>query len=247
MGAVVGKYIGEGWQRSRGDDNQAIIEKDDRERGFMGRRGAADTVDCPTCRGAGVIPRDQQSQLVSVIPCTDQRLKPRHTKRYVFMSVGICLLVVFLVLFFLFPRYVLLSPFTIKSSLVYFRNSSIQIHIMHDLNITNHNYVAVQAYNLSVQAVIFDLVVGTVTIRNVTSVKPLSNATVSFLLPIKLTDIAIMNYCEKSTLPVHILYLHLQTSMTVYYLTHYEQLSLETSEFINCGANSTVPRVVQPS
>lgn len=35
-------------------------------------------------------------------------------------------------------------------------------------------------------------------------------------------------------------------SMTVYYLAHYEQLSLETYEYIDCGANSTIPHSVQP-
>ena len=48
------------------------------------------------------------------------------------------------------------------------------------LNITNNNFATVQTYNLSVQALTFDTVVGTVFIKNVTSVKALSTTTVSY-------------------------------------------------------------------
>lgn len=46
------------------------------------------------------------------------------------------------------------------------------------LNITNNNFAAVQAYNLTVQALNFGTVLGTVSIKNVVSVKPLSMKTV---------------------------------------------------------------------
>ncbi|XP_035508963.1 transmembrane protein 106A-like [Morone saxatilis] len=188
----------------------------------------------------------QESKLVAVIPCNDQRLRPRHTKLYVAVSVGLCLLASSLVLFFLFPRSVLLSPVAVKSSFVYFNENDVEINITNVLNITNHNFVAVQAYNLTVQALNFETVVGTVSIKNVSSVKPLSVKMISFVIPVKLTDPGTSNYCKKASLPVHILYLHLQMSMTVYYLAHYEQLSVETYEYIDCGANSTIPHSVQP-
>uniref|UniRef100_A0A3Q4GWS1 Transmembrane protein 106B-like n=1 Tax=Neolamprologus brichardi TaxID=32507 RepID=A0A3Q4GWS1_NEOBR len=94
----------------------------------------------------------QESKLVAVIPCTDQRLRPRHTKLYVALSVGLCLLVSVLVLFFLFPRSVILSPVAVSSSSVYFTHDGVQINITNVLNITNNNFAAVQAYNLTVQA-----------------------------------------------------------------------------------------------
>lgn len=46
------------------------------------------------------------------------------------------------------------------------------------LNITNNNFAAVQAYNLTVQALNFGTVLGTVSIKNVVSVRPLSMKTV---------------------------------------------------------------------
>lgn len=181
---------------------------------------------------------------MAVIPCNDQRLRPRHTTLYVAASVGVCLLISALVLFFLFPRSVLLSPVAVKSSLVFFTEKDVLINITNILNITNDNFAPVQAYNLSVQALNFETVVGTVSIKNVTSVQPRSVKMYSFLIPVNLTDPGLTNYCKKVSLAVHILYLHLQMSMTIYYLAHYEQLSLETFEYIDCGANSTTPHQV---
>ncbi|GAA6232387.1 transmembrane protein 106B-like [Lates japonicus] len=241
---------GAGLQRSRSgqnSDHQPIIKRDDiKRRSSNMRHSSGETVHCPTCQGIGRIPRGQESKLVAVIPCTDQRLRPRHTKLYVAVSVGVCLLASTLVLFFLFPRSVLLSPVAVESSFVYFTENEVQINITNVLNITNHNFVMVQAYNLTVQALNFDSVVGTASIKNVTFVKPLSVETYSFIIPITLTDPGLCNYCKKVSLPVHILYLHLQMSMAVYYLAHYEQLSLETYEYIDCGANSTIPHYVEP-
>ncbi|KAA8585754.1 transmembrane protein 106A [Etheostoma spectabile] len=231
----------DGSGRGQDDDRQPIIEKDDSR-----RQSSGETSHCPTCQGTGRIPRGQECKLVAVISCNDQRLRPRHTKLYVAVSVGVCLLVSSLVLFFLFPRSVLLSPVAVQSSFVYFTDDYVQINITNVLNVTNHNFATVHAYNLTVQALNFDTVVGTVSIKNVTSVKPLSVIMYSFVIPIKLKDPDLRNYCRKASLPVHILYLHLQMSLTVYYLAHYEQLSLETYEYIDCGANSTIPHSVQP-
>ncbi|XP_051243813.1 transmembrane protein 106B [Dicentrarchus labrax] len=243
MGALPSRCDGGG----EDNDNQPIVENDDLKKGGYSRRhSSGETVHCPTCQGTGRIPRGQESKLVAVIPCNDQRLRPRHTKLYVAVSVGVCLLASSLVLFFLFPRSVLLSPVAVQSSFVYFNENDVEINITNVLNITNHNFVAVQAYNLTVQALNFETVVGTVSIKNVSSIKPLSIKMFSFVIPVKLTDPGTSNYCKKASLPVHILYLHLQMSMTVYYLAHYEQLSVETYEYIDCGANSTIPHSVQP-
>ncbi|XP_015255629.1 PREDICTED: transmembrane protein 106B-like [Cyprinodon variegatus] len=44
---------------------------------FTGR----DSVTCATCQGTGRIPRGQENQLVALIPYSDQRLRPRRTRR----------------------------------------------------------------------------------------------------------------------------------------------------------------------
>ncbi|KAM7372541.1 hypothetical protein PAMP_009700 [Pampus punctatissimus] len=248
MGTATSKCVGGTESRcGQENDRQQITERDDIKRRSSCRAdNSGENVHCPTCQGTGRIPRGQESKLVAVIPCNDQRLKPRHTKLYVAVSVAVCLLASSLVLFFLFPRSVLLSPVAVKSSFVYFSQNGVQINITNVLKIINHNFVAVQAYNLAVQALNFDTVVGTVSIKSVTFVNPLSDKMFTFVIPVNLTDSDVSDYCKKASLPVHILYLHLQMTMTVYYLAHYEQLSLETYEYIDCGANSTIPHSLQP-
>lgn len=105
----------------------------------------------------------QETKLVAVISCTDQRLRPRRTwgskywtlqshllcfffapentkltttdvvsplrKLYVAVSIGVCLLASALVLFFLFPRAVILSPVEVKSSFVYATKDTVNINI----------------------------------------------------------------------------------------------------------------------
>lgn len=239
--------VGVGLDEDEGDDGRPIVSRDElKSRRSSRRRSTAETVHCPTCQGIGRIPRGQESKLVAVIPCSDQRLRPRHTKLYVALSVSVCILISGLVLFFLFPRSVLLSPVSVLSSYVFFLENSVQINITNVLNITNQNFAEVQAYNLTVQALNFDTVVGAVHVKNVTSVQPLSAKMYSFMIPIRLTDVGLSDYCQNPALPVHIVYLHLQLSLTVFYLAHYEQLSLETFEYIDCGSNSSLPHNVLP-
>uniref|UniRef100_A0A8C7F1L1 Transmembrane protein 106B n=1 Tax=Oncorhynchus kisutch TaxID=8019 RepID=A0A8C7F1L1_ONCKI len=232
--------MGAGSSQPSENDEQSIVPQQDRRK-TSNRRHSEETLDCPTCQGTGRIPRGQESKLVAVIPCSDQRLKPRHTKLYVTVSVTLCLLVSSLVLFFLFPRSVILSPVAVKSVYVYFTPTTVQMNITNILNITNDNFFTVQAYNLTVQALFDKTVVGKADMKNVTTVKPLTDKTVSTSPHYQL------NYCKKSTIKIHTLFVHLQMSMTVYYLAHFEQLSLDTFEYIDCGSNTTTPHLINPT
>ncbi|KAM6957822.1 transmembrane protein 106B-like [Aplochiton taeniatus] len=225
------------------DNNE---EERKKRRRSSNKKHSGETLDCPTCQGTGRIPRGQENKLVAVISCNDQRLKPRHTKCYVAAAVSLCLLASVLVLFFLFPRSIVLSPVSVTSVYVFFTPNEVAINITNILNITNQNFASVQAYNLTVQALFFETVVGKTNIHNVTTVRPRSSEMYAFVVPIKLTgDLGLSGYC-KSPGKVHTLFLHLQMSMTVYYLAHFEQLSLDTFEYIDCGANSTVPHTINP-
>ncbi|XP_036409510.1 transmembrane protein 106B-like [Megalops cyprinoides] len=223
------------------EDEEAIIPEGGRKVLRAEQNGAGDTLDCPTCRGTGRIPRGQESQLVAVIPCTDQRLKPRRTKLYVSVSVTLCLLASSLVLFFLFPRSVLLSPVAVKSVYVYFTPDTVDMTITNVLNITNNNFAIVQASDLGVQVLFYDTVLGTVGITNVTTVKPRSATAYTYDIPIQISDMGLNSYCKSTAIRIHTLFLHLQLTMKVYYLSHSEQLSLDTFEYIDCGTNTTVP------
>ncbi|XP_061080174.1 transmembrane protein 106B-like [Conger conger] len=219
------------------EDEEEIIPE---ERKAASRVGG-DTLDCPTCRGTGRIPRGQESQLVAVIPCTDQRLKPRRTKLYVSLSVVLCILVCALILFFLFPRSVLLSPVAVKSVYVFFTPSTVEMTITNVINITNNNFAVVQATDLSIQVLFYDTVLGTASISNVTTIQPRSVEAYTYAIPIQMTDEGLNSYCKSTAIRIHTLFLHLQMTMKVFYLSHSEQLSLDTFEYIDCGTNTTVP------
>lgn len=199
---------------------------------------------CPTCQGTGRIPRGQENQLVAVIPCSDQRLKPRHTKLYVCISVGLCLLTCSLVLFFLFPRSMVVSPSTIQSAVVYFTPSTVDMTITNVFNISNENFVAITAYDLDLQTVLYETVVGNTKLSNVTTVKARSWKPISVVTNISIKDPGLNNYCKSTSIRIHTVFLHLQMTVNVIYLSHSEQLSVDTYEYIDCGTNTTIPHVM---
>lgn len=196
---------------------------------------------CPTCQGTGQIPRGQEAQLVAVIPCSDQRLKPRHTKLYVCLSVVLCLLTSSLTLFFLFPRSLDMSPVTLQSSVIYFTPSNVQIITTNSLNLSNYNFVTIEARNIDLQILINETVVGRTKLLNVTSIPPRSQKTFTVVTNNTIEDPGLNNYCKSTSIRIHILFLHLQMTITASYLSHEEMQSIDTYEFIDCGRNSSIP------
>lgn len=59
---------------------------------------------CPTCKGKGKLTQGQADSMVALIPVRDKRLKPRKTKLYLGITFVVCMIVTFLVTFFLLPR-----------------------------------------------------------------------------------------------------------------------------------------------
>uniref|UniRef100_A0A8C0M5B5 NBR1 autophagy cargo receptor n=2 Tax=Canis lupus familiaris TaxID=9615 RepID=A0A8C0M5B5_CANLF len=98
---------------------------------------SASFVTCPTCQGSGEIPQELEKQLVALIPYGDQRLKPRHTKLFVFLAVLICLVTSSLIVFFLFPRSIAVQPAGLNSSTVAFDDTDIHLNITIFYAVTN--------------------------------------------------------------------------------------------------------------
>uniref|UniRef100_A0A3B4Z8G9 Transmembrane protein 106A n=1 Tax=Stegastes partitus TaxID=144197 RepID=A0A3B4Z8G9_9TELE len=132
---------------------------------------------CPTCRGTGRIPR---GQLVAVIPCNDVRLKPRRTKLYVCISMGVCLFLCCLILFFLFPRSITMAPVSVLSVMVYIAPDTITMEVTNLINITNENFVPVQVADFSIQGLVAEQVVGKSKMTNMTALQSRSQQSVSF-------------------------------------------------------------------
>ncbi|KAM6896951.1 transmembrane protein 106A [Xenentodon cancila] len=200
---------------------------------------------CPTCRGTGRIPRGQEDQLVAVIPCNDVRLKPRRTKLYVCISMAVCLFLCCLILFFLFPRSVILTPVSVLSVQVYFSPHTVNMTVTNLINITNENFVPVQIVEFSMQGLVTRTVMGKTRITNMTAVQPRSQKSYTIHLHLLLKDSGLESYCKSTKIKIHTLFLELQMTMNISYLSHTEQLSLDTFEYIDCGTNSTTPHPVK--
>ncbi|XP_071811900.1 transmembrane protein 106B-like isoform X2 [Apostichopus japonicus] len=110
------------------------------------------SVVCPTCNGAGRIPRGQEEDLVALIPYTDDRLRPRRTKLYVCLSIVFCGLVAGVLCAFLLTKPVYMSIHNITTNRIQL-NKTVPIIIL-DLeityNISNSNFPAIYLNNMTV-------------------------------------------------------------------------------------------------
>ncbi|XP_070707992.1 transmembrane protein 106A [Pempheris klunzingeri] len=211
--------------------------------GTMNENSTGDT--CPTCRGTGRIPRGHQDQLVAVIPCNDVRLRPRRTKLYVCVSMALCLFLCCLILFFLFPRSVTLTPVSVLSVMVYFTPNTVEMEVTNLINITNENFVPVHVAEFNIQGLISASVVGKTKITNLTAIQSRSEKSYIIQIGLPITDKGLNSYCKSSTIKIHTLFLELQMTLNISYLSHTEQVSLDTFEYIDCGTNSTIPHPVR--
>ncbi|XP_072313035.1 transmembrane protein 106A [Eucyclogobius newberryi] len=209
--------------------------------GAMDHNGSGDT--CPTCRGTGRIPRGQEDQLVAVIACNDKRLKPSRTKLYVCISTAICLLISCLVLFFLFPRSVTLTPVSLLSTTIFFTPKTVEMGITNVFNISNGNYVPVHIVQLNIKGLIQDTIVGNTTLKNVSLINSQSQKSYKVQTNLSIKDPGLNTYC-KTSFRIHTIFVILQMTLNISYLSHMEQLSLETFEYVDCGTNSTVPHPI---
>uniref|UniRef100_A0A3Q0SCN6 Transmembrane protein 106C n=1 Tax=Amphilophus citrinellus TaxID=61819 RepID=A0A3Q0SCN6_AMPCI len=197
---------------------------------FTGR----DSITCPTCQGTGRIPSEQVNELVALIPYSDQRLQPQRTKLYVGLSVVLCLLVSSLVVFFLFPRLVVVVDDGIRSVIVRFdrNNTKVLMNMTSTLNFSNPNFFSVHVQSITSQVLYMQTVIGTQQLYNVTTLLPLSECQVqehkiSYTL------------CTMPSIKVHNILVVMQTSVKTSYMVRTSQNSLEAYRYIDCGSNST--------
>lgn len=208
-----------------------------------GSMGGSSTGDiCPTCRGTGRIPRDQEDKLVAVIPCNDVRLKPRRSKLYACISVGVILLVCCLILFFLFPRSINITPVSLLSVMVYFTPDTVEMEVTNLINVSNDNFVPVQIVDFTIQSVVGEISLRKTKISNMTAIPARSQKAYTIQIDLHIADKSLNYFCKLSSTNIHRLFLELQMTMNISYLSHVEQVSLDTYEYIDCGTNTTTPR-----
>ncbi|NXK49291.1 T106A protein, partial [Chauna torquata] len=201
-------------------------------------------VSCPTCQGTGRIPREQEKQLVALIPYGDQRLKPRRTKLYVCLAVTICLLTTSLSIFFLFPRSITVLPAGLNASSIGFNatTTTIYLNMTNVLNVTNNNFYLVTAVQLDIEVLHQSLVVGKTTMKTLLNISPLQSGRVSSAAaPVKLILFSCSNICTWTKVKVHNVLLHIQGTLTCTYLCRSEQLAFEDYQYVDCRGNATLP------
>uniref|UniRef100_A0A8D0GGA1 Transmembrane protein 106A n=1 Tax=Sphenodon punctatus TaxID=8508 RepID=A0A8D0GGA1_SPHPU len=201
-------------------------------------------VNCPTCQGTGRIPREQEKQLVALIPYGDQRLKPRRTKLYVCLAVTICLLASLLVMYFLFPRSIAVTPAGLNATSVTFNTTAfiINLNMTNTVNITNNNFYTVSVSQLDIEILHMAVVVGKTSLKAQLDVRPLHSAQIFYNISNKITDYNTYNICTWTKIKVHNVVLHIQGTLTCSYLCHSEQLAFESYQYVDCRGNTTLPR-----
>ncbi|KAM3823152.1 transmembrane protein 106A-like isoform 1-T3 [Vipera latastei] len=193
-------------------------------------------VTCPTCQGTGRIPREQEQQLVALIPYGDQRLKPRRTKLYVFLTVAICLLTTCVMMYFLFPRSVAVLPSGLNASTISFDNStsSIILNMTNILNVTNNNFYPVYVAQLDIEVLHKTVVIGKKAVMTRLDIKPLQSAQILYSVSSTIMDTNTYKICTWIKIKVHNVLLHIQGTLTCSYLSHSEQLSFEKYQYVDC-------------
>ncbi|XP_017364825.1 transmembrane protein 106A [Cebus imitator] len=206
----------------------------------------ASFVTCPTCQGSGRIPQELEKQLVALIPYGDQRLKPKHTKLFVFLAVLICLVTSSFVIFFLFPRSIPVQPAGLNSSAVAFGESDIHLNITNVLNIFNGNYYPITLTQLTLEVLHLSLVVGQVSNNLLLHIGPLASEQMFYAVATRIQDENTYKICTWPKIKVHHVLLHIQGTLTCSYLSHSEQLVFQSYEYVDCRGNASVPHQLTP-
>lgn len=203
-------------------------------------------VTCPTCQGNGEIPQEQEKQLVALIPYGDQRLKPRRTKLFVFLSVAICLLIFSLTIFFLYPRPIAVRPVGLNSSTVTFEDAHVQLNTTNVLNIFNSNFYPITVTQLTAEVLHQASVVGQVTSSPRLHIGPLASEQMPYEVASRILDENTYKICTWPKIRVHHILLNIQGSLTCSFLSHPQQLPFESFEYVDCRENMSLPHLELP-
>ncbi|XP_061186028.1 transmembrane protein 106B-like [Saccostrea echinata] len=200
-------------------------------------------VPCPTCRGSGSIPKEQENELVALIPVRDDRLKPRRTCLYVSLAIIVCLLTAGLLIFFMFPRDVkissnvkLLLPHNLTIDL---QNKSASFFVVNPLNVTNSNYFAVKISDVTMSVVFAEKVLNTTSVTVDKSVQVRSHN--SFSVPIgiefnKKNGLAeLVHDCAEPYIFYHRRIMYFSVTASYNFLGRDEEASLNMYTLVSCG------------
>ncbi|XP_035304118.1 transmembrane protein 106A isoform X2 [Cricetulus griseus] len=194
------------------------------------RAAGAGFVICPTCQGNGEIPREQEKQLVALIPYGDRRLKPPHTPGRVVWASGQ-------------RASCLCSPPGRRATLtVSFPCRPLQ----NILNISNSNFYPITVTRLTAEVLHQTSVVGQVTSSLRLHIRPLASEQMPYKVASSILDENTYKICAQLKVKVHHILLHIQGTLTCSYLSHPQQLPFESFEYVDCKENMSMPHLEIP-
>ncbi|XP_041365086.1 transmembrane protein 106B-like isoform X2 [Gigantopelta aegis] len=226
-------------ERPRSDHSRHGIDHLATESGYEELMGG--NVPCPTCRGLGKIPKEHEGQLVALIPMRDKRLKPQRTILYVILAIIVCMLTTFLILFFLFPRDVILSSNKPVIDPIYLKVNVSQtfanITFINVFNFTNHNFVSVTITGARMTSLYESKQIAVS--DNTTNLRIDPRSMVSYgvemqiIFKTKEWEFLVKN-CDDPRLWVHNLLINFEVTANYTFLGHEEQTTLSTIQPVNC-------------
>nr|XP_012598678.1 transmembrane protein 106A isoform X3 [Microcebus murinus] len=169
-----------------------------------------------------------------------------HRKFFVFLAVLICLMTSSSVVFFLFPRSIIVQPSGLNSSTVAFDEADIHLNITNILNISNSNYYPITVTQLTIEVLHLSLVVGQVSDSLLLHIGPLASEQIFYAVASRIWDENTYKICTWLKIKVHHVLLHIQGTLTCYYLSHSEQLVFQSYEYVDCRGNMSESRLLVP-
>lgn len=206
---------------------------------FSGRGGRT----CPTCHGTGRISKDQENDLVALIPYDDDRLKPSKTKQYVVLAVVVCLVASGLCLFFVLPRSVTISPVKVTNYTVSIEDNqtTTYIDLVYLFKVENKNFFNVQLLNITADVNYGwpEVSVGSGYLAKSYNIPSLSTVNVTVKMKTEFSEDNGLSFVGKFCIGEysHSLVMQFNVMMTSSYLKHSEENSANTYQYINCGNN----------
>lgn len=213
-----------------------------------------DSTPCPTCRGLGRVNRDQESELVALIPMKDKRLKPRRTWLYVIIAIMVCVLTAGTSMFFLFPRDVvitsnrpLLQPVFLDLNV---SATFVNFTVMNFYNFTNSNFVLVQIVGAQMTAMYDERMMAKAVNKSTVDVPIRSDLQYGILMNFVLSKENdwgfLVSFCEDQRPWVHNLPITFELVANYTYLGHVEQTTLTTYQQVSCYNSSAHTTVAPP-
>lgn len=205
-----------------------------------------DSVPCPTCRGLGRVSKEQEGELVALIPMRDKRLKPRRTVLYVLIAVFLCLLMAGLCMFFLFPRDVivssnrpLLEPIFLDLNV---SATFVNFTVMNYYNFSNNNFFPVEILGTQMTSMYDEKVMATSLNQSSAEIPAKSSLSygilMNFVLSLENDWGFLVKFCDDDRPWVHNLPVTFELTANYTYLGHAEQATLTTFQQVSCFNSS---------